>query len=132
MLFQLIHQHELASDFPLITLTLQSQGWDEANVRGQKAIDTQGRPTSGYNPTQQAGENRKKESEMNLIWFDLEGSLPSQHNAYERMKPFPRDGKTLEVISRGDALQISVTQCFQFLSRDINVGGLNLLVLTTF
>lgn len=48
------------------------------------------------------------------------------------MKPFPRGGQTSEVISRGDGLQISVAQRFQFLSRDIDVGGLNLLVLTTF
>jgi predicted HAD superfamily phosphohydrolase len=60
---------------------------------------------------------------MNLIWFDLEGPLAPQHSVYELMKPFPRAGKTFKAITRGDDLQIFVAQCFQFLSRDINIGG---------
>lgn len=60
MLFRPIRQHELASESPLITLTLQSPGRGEVNVKERKVIAAQGRPASGYNPTQQAGEEVKK------------------------------------------------------------------------
>ncbi len=41
---------------------------------------------------------------MNLIFFDLEGPLSPQDNAYELMKLFPRGGEVFEVISRYDDL----------------------------
>lgn len=41
---------------------------------------------------------------MNLIFFDMEGPLSVQDNAYELMKLFPDGGKVFEVISRYDDL----------------------------
>ena len=41
---------------------------------------------------------------MNLIFFDLEGPLSPQDNAYELMKLFPQGGSIFEVISRYDDL----------------------------
>jgi energy-converting hydrogenase A subunit R len=41
---------------------------------------------------------------MNLIFFDLEGPLATQDNAYELMRLFPTGGKIFEVISRYDDL----------------------------
>ena len=41
---------------------------------------------------------------MNLIFFDLEGPLSPQDNAYELMKLFPNGGGIFEVISRYDDL----------------------------
>jgi len=40
---------------------------------------------------------------MNLIFFDMEGPLSIQDNAYELMKLFPDGGQVFEVISRYDA-----------------------------
>ncbi len=41
---------------------------------------------------------------MNLIFFDLEGPLSPQDNAYELMKLFPNGDRVFEVISRYDDL----------------------------
>jgi len=41
---------------------------------------------------------------MNLIFFDLEGPLSPQDNAYELMKLFPQGDRIFEVISRYDDL----------------------------
>jgi len=60
MLFRLIRQHELASESPLITLTLQSPGRGEVNAKERKVIAAQGRAASAYNPTQQADEEVRK------------------------------------------------------------------------
>jgi len=59
-LFGLIRQHELAREFPLITLTLQSLSRGEVTVKERKVIDAQGRPISGYNLTQRVDEEVKK------------------------------------------------------------------------
>ncbi len=40
----------------------------------------------------------------NFIWFDLEGPLSPQDNAYELMKLFPSGNKIFEIISRYDEL----------------------------
>jgi phosphoribosylglycinamide formyltransferase-1 len=48
MLFQLIRQHELAREFPLIILTLQSVSRGEVGIRNRRVIDAQGKPIKGY------------------------------------------------------------------------------------
>jgi len=48
MLFRLIRQHELAREFPLITLTLQSLSRSEVSIKNGRVIDAQGRPIKGY------------------------------------------------------------------------------------
>jgi phosphoribosylglycinamide formyltransferase-1 len=59
-LFQLIRQHELAREFPLITLTLQSLSRGEVSVKGHKVIDSQGKPISGYDLTQRVDQEAQK------------------------------------------------------------------------
>ena len=49
MLFRLIRQHELAREFPLIILTLQSLSRGEVGIKDRKVIDAQGKLISGYN-----------------------------------------------------------------------------------
>ena len=49
MLFQLIREHELAREFPLIISTLQSLGQGEINIMDGMVINTQGKPIDGYN-----------------------------------------------------------------------------------
>jgi phosphoribosylglycinamide formyltransferase-1 len=48
MLFRLIRQHELAREFPLIILTLQSLSRNEVGIKDRRVIDTQGKPIKGY------------------------------------------------------------------------------------
>jgi folate-dependent phosphoribosylglycinamide formyltransferase PurN len=48
MLFRLIRQHELAREFPLITLTLQSLSRGEVSIQDRRVIDAQGKPIKGY------------------------------------------------------------------------------------
>jgi phosphoribosylglycinamide formyltransferase-1 len=48
MLFQLIRQHELAREFPLIILTLQSLSRGEVGIKNRRVIDAQGNPIKGY------------------------------------------------------------------------------------
>ena len=48
MLFRLIRQHELAREFPLIILTLQSLSRGEVGIKDRKVIDAQGKPIKGY------------------------------------------------------------------------------------
>jgi len=60
MLFQLIRQHELAREFPLITLTLQSLSRGEVSIRDGRAIDTQEKLISGYNLSDKVDEEVRK------------------------------------------------------------------------
>jgi phosphoribosylglycinamide formyltransferase-1 len=60
MLFRLIRQHELAREFPLITLTLQSLGWGEVGIKDGRVIDAQGKSISGYNLSGKVDEEMKK------------------------------------------------------------------------
>jgi len=48
MLFQLIRQHELAREFPLIISTLKALSRGEVVIRDGKVVDAQGKPTDGY------------------------------------------------------------------------------------
>jgi len=48
ILFQLIREHEVAREFPLIILTLQSLSRGEVGVKDRRVIDAQGKPTEGY------------------------------------------------------------------------------------
>jgi phosphoribosylglycinamide formyltransferase-1 len=48
MLFRLIRQHELAREFPLIVLTLQSLSRGEVGIKDRRVIDAQGKPIKGY------------------------------------------------------------------------------------
>ncbi len=60
MLFRLIRQHELAREFPLIILTLQSLSRGEVNIKDRKVIDAQGNLISGYNISDKIDEEVKK------------------------------------------------------------------------
>ena len=61
MLFQLIRQHELVREFPLITLTLQALSQGEVSVKDGRVIDAQGKIISGYNLSVKVdGEVKKK------------------------------------------------------------------------
>ena len=48
MLLRLIRQHELAREFPLIILTLQSLSRGEVGIKDRRVIDAQGKPIKGY------------------------------------------------------------------------------------
>jgi len=48
ILFRLIRQHELAREFPLITLTLQALSRCEVGIKDGRVIDAQGKPIKGY------------------------------------------------------------------------------------
>ena len=50
-LFQLVREHELARELPLITLTLQSLSRGEIGIKDGRVIDAQGKPISGYDLT---------------------------------------------------------------------------------
>ena len=60
MLFRLIRQHELAREFPLITLTLQSLSRGEVSIKDGRVIDAQGKLISGYNLSDKVDEEVKK------------------------------------------------------------------------
>jgi len=60
MLFRLIRQHELAREFPLITLTLQSLSRGEVNIKDRTVIDAQGNLISGYDLSGKIDEEVKK------------------------------------------------------------------------
>jgi folate-dependent phosphoribosylglycinamide formyltransferase PurN len=60
MLFQLIRQHELAREFPLITLTLQSLSRGEVGIKDRRVIDAQGKLIRGYNLSGKVDEEVKK------------------------------------------------------------------------
>jgi phosphoribosylglycinamide formyltransferase-1 len=60
MLFRLIRQHELAREFPLIILTLQSLSRGEVGIKDRKVIDAQGKLISGYNLSGRIDEEVKK------------------------------------------------------------------------
>jgi folate-dependent phosphoribosylglycinamide formyltransferase PurN len=60
MLFRLIRQHELAREFPLITLTLQTLSWGEVIIKDGRVIDAQGKLISGYNLSGKVDEEVKK------------------------------------------------------------------------
>jgi hypothetical protein len=63
MLFRLIRQHELAREFPLIILTLQSLSRGEVSIKDGRVIDAQGKLISGYNLSGKADEEVKKSLE---------------------------------------------------------------------
>ena len=63
MLFRLIRQHELAREFPLILLTLQSLGRGEVGIQNREIIDKQGRLISGYDLSGKVDEEVKKSLE---------------------------------------------------------------------
>jgi phosphoribosylglycinamide formyltransferase-1 len=60
MLFRLIRQHELAREFPLITLTLQSLSRGEVSIKGRRVIDAQGKLIRGYNLSGKVDEEVKR------------------------------------------------------------------------
>lgn len=60
MLFQLIRKHELAREFPLITLTLQSLSRGEVSIKDGRIINAQGKPITGYNLTRRVDEEAKR------------------------------------------------------------------------
>ena len=60
MLFQLIRQYELAREFPLITLTLQSLSRGEVSIKDGRAIDTQGKLINGYNLSDKVDEEVRR------------------------------------------------------------------------
>jgi phosphoribosylglycinamide formyltransferase 1 len=60
MLFRLIRQHELAREFPLIILTLQSLSRAEVGIEDGRVIDAKGRLISGYNLSGKVDEEVKK------------------------------------------------------------------------
>ena len=60
MLFRLIRQHELAREFPLIILTLQSLSRGEVGIKDKRVIDAQGKLISGYNLSDRIDEEVKK------------------------------------------------------------------------
>jgi folate-dependent phosphoribosylglycinamide formyltransferase PurN len=59
-LFRLIRQHELAREFPLITLTLRSLSRGEVSVKDRRVIGVQGKLISGYNLSRKVDEEVKK------------------------------------------------------------------------
>jgi len=63
MLFRLIRQHELAREFPLIILTLQSLARGEVGIQDMGVIDEQGRLISGYDLSGKVDEEVKKSLE---------------------------------------------------------------------
>ena len=52
MLFQLIRQHGLAREFPLILSTLKAFGQGKIKIEAGEVIDNQGKPISGYDLTE--------------------------------------------------------------------------------
>ncbi len=60
MLFRLIRQHELAREFPLITLTLKSLSRGEVSIKNRRVINAQGKLISGYNLSGKVDEEVKK------------------------------------------------------------------------
>ncbi len=60
MLFRLIRQHELAREFPLITLTLQSLSRGEVGIKDGRVIDARGKLISGYDLSGKVDEEVKK------------------------------------------------------------------------
>jgi folate-dependent phosphoribosylglycinamide formyltransferase PurN len=60
MLFRLIRQHELAREFPLITLTLQSLSQGEVGIKDGRVIDAKGKLISGYNLSGKVDEEVKE------------------------------------------------------------------------
>ena len=48
MLFQLIREHELVREFPLIILTLQALSRGEISIKHGKVVNAQGESIKGY------------------------------------------------------------------------------------
>jgi folate-dependent phosphoribosylglycinamide formyltransferase PurN len=59
-LFRLLRQHELAREFPLITLTLQSLSGGQVSIKNRRVIDAHGKSISGYNLSNMVDEEVKK------------------------------------------------------------------------
>ena len=56
-LFQLIRQHGLAREFPLIVSTLKAFSLGKIRVSpGKKVVDAEGKPIKGYNMTDEINE----------------------------------------------------------------------------
>jgi phosphoribosylglycinamide formyltransferase 1 len=64
MLFNLIRQHELATEFPLIISTLKALSRGEINIKDGKVIDAQGKSIDGYDLTHEINQAVKE----NLIF----------------------------------------------------------------
>jgi phosphoribosylglycinamide formyltransferase-1 len=60
MLFQLIREHEVAREFPLTILTLQSLSRGEVGIKDGRVIDAQGKPIGGYNLSSKVDEEVKE------------------------------------------------------------------------
>jgi phosphoribosylglycinamide formyltransferase-1 len=60
MLFGLVRQHELAREFPLITLTLQALSRAEVSIKDGKVIDAQGRSINGYDLSRRVDDEVKE------------------------------------------------------------------------
>jgi folate-dependent phosphoribosylglycinamide formyltransferase PurN len=60
MLFRLIRQHELAREFPLITLTLKSLSRGEVSIKNRRVMNAQGKLIRGYNLSGKVDEEVKK------------------------------------------------------------------------
>jgi phosphoribosylglycinamide formyltransferase 1 len=60
MLFRFIRQHELAREFPLIILTLQSLSRGEVSIKDGRVIDAKGKLISGYNLSGKVDEEVKE------------------------------------------------------------------------
>jgi phosphoribosylglycinamide formyltransferase 1 len=59
-LFRLIRQHELAREFPLITLTLQSLSRGEVGIKDKTVMDDQGKPIAGHDLSAKVDEEVRK------------------------------------------------------------------------
>lgn len=55
-LFQLIRQHGLAREFPLIVATLKAFAEGRVRIEGGKVVDSGGRPISGYDLTDEVNQ----------------------------------------------------------------------------
>ena len=58
-LFQLIREHGLAREFPLIISTLKAFSRGKVKIKESKVVDAKGRPISGYNLTDEIEEQLK-------------------------------------------------------------------------
>jgi len=60
MLFNLIRQHELAREFPLIISTLKALSQGEISIKNGKVIDAQGKAIDGYDLTEEINQAVKE------------------------------------------------------------------------
>jgi hypothetical protein len=86
MLFHLIRQHELAREFPPITLTLQSLSRAELNIKDRNITDAQGNPICGYDLTDKVGLRGEGKPDWN----------PGRKVTATLLKQWPKTGKQLQ------------------------------------